>query len=410
MPFVLQVETVEPCGDRAVIDDWRKRNIAGLTAAHSAAGKHQFVVVDFRPLAAEVEAGAQGVAIEQPIAGVALQTAGPTAAEDSRRGAVVDQVALVIGIKRQCGVTAEGGELVVKPRPERSLPGQHTVVILLELIFVKVYRRIERHTRQLVDLRLTGTVGNLEMIDGGPGNQAEALRGAQEIREVPKPLTLVGLVVIGAGTRGRRLHAQLVLQILACKVIVEIFFGAAELEAGLQRRVLAAVQVEVAAAEAQAAAGMDVDYGSGLVAVLSRQSTGQKVDALGEAGIVDLAEIAADTLRHLDTVDAVLDVAVLAAHMNLAVSVLGYTGRLQEHLVERGVVALGQVPDGLAAEAIDAAAGLRRQFIACRFQPLGDHRQAQRLLRLHRQRQLYCALLSHRYDFNGGLEVLPGRD
>jgi hypothetical protein len=117
--------------------------------------------------------------------------------------------------------------------------------------------------------------------------------------------------------------------------------------------------MSMSAIEAGAALGMHVDHRGGLVAVLRGQSTGQEVDTLGEARIVNLAEVAADPLRELYAVDAVLDVGVLAAHVDLTVGILRHARRLQDHLVEGSIVALRQALERLTAEVIDAAPGFR---------------------------------------------------
>src|SRR5579875_59500 len=247
MPFVLNIDTVKPCRNGPIVHDGRQWYIAELITHCVAARENPFVIVDFRPFPAEIKTGVHRVGISQMIAAVALHTAGPTAAKNSRGRAVVYQISRVIGVKRKCRIAAEAGQLIVE-LPNRSLPRQHAVIILLKLIFRQVGRGIIGHPKQLVDLRLIGIVGDLKIIDGSPGYKADPLRRGQKIRKITETLPLVGLVMVGAGTRGRRLDSQLTLQVLARYVVIQIALGAADLEAGLKRGVLAPVHIDIAAA------------------------------------------------------------------------------------------------------------------------------------------------------------------
>ena len=111
-----------------------------------------------------------------------------------------------------------------------------------------------------------------------------------------------------------------------------------------------------------------------------------------------------DSFGKLDAVDPVLEVGVLAADMDLAVGILRDAGRLQHHLVQRRVVTLRQIMNRLLVETVDAAAGLGRQAVARHVEPFGDHRQAQGLLRGHRQRQFPGLSRADRRNLDGGLE------
>ena len=61
-------------------------------------------------------------------------------------------------------------------------------------------------------------------------------------------------------------------------------------------------------------------------------------------------------LGQLHAVEPVLQVAVVAAHMELAEAVLGDARRAQQHLVERRVVARGMVSMALAGEIVAGCA------------------------------------------------------
>ena len=64
--------------------------------------------------------------------------------------------------------------------------------------------------------------------------------------------------------------------------------------------------------------------------------------------------------RQLHAVEPVLHVAVVAAHVDLAETVLHHAGRAQQHLVEGRILALRDVLDDALAEVVDrgAEAGL----------------------------------------------------
>ena len=96
----------------------------------------------------------------------------------------------------------------------------------------------------------------------------------------------------------------------------------------------------------------------------------------------------AHALGHDDAVDAVLHLEMLVADVDRAVGeiVLIDARRLQQHLVERQVLAAGQILDRLGREAVGRGADLRLDADARRLEPLG--RDGDFLLRLGRRRRL----------------------
>ncbi len=60
----------------------------------------------------------------------------------------------------------------------------------------------------------------------------------------------------------------------------------------------------------------------------------------------------------------ILKIGVVAAHMQPAVGILHHARCLQQHLVDRGGRAQGQLGDGLLVDHVLAAAGIRRERIA----------------------------------------------
>ena len=88
--------------------------------------------------------------------------------------------------------------------------------------------------------------------------------------------------------------------------------------------------------------GLDVHHAGGLEPILRRQRTGDQRHAVGKAGLERLAEHR-QPLRQFDAVEPVLHVGMLAAQVDLAETVLRHAGGLEQHLVERRVVSLGNV-------------------------------------------------------------------
>ena len=85
-------------------------------------------------------------------------------------------------------------------------------------------------------------------------------------------------------------------------------------------------------------------------------------------------------LGQFDAVQPVLHVGVLAAQMDLAEAVLRHAGRLEQHLVERGVGALRNVLQCLRREIIGRGAETGLDLLACDVELFGDdikvHRKA----------------------------------
>ena len=131
------------------------------------------MIVDLGALGVEEAAYPNRMLIEAVVGRIDLDTVCKIAAENLRRGAVVDQVARVIGIERDGGIAAERCDLIVDVRPDRSLERKHAEVVLLELVLGNVARRIDRDARERVHLRLIGVGGNPEVIDRGSGDETE---------------------------------------------------------------------------------------------------------------------------------------------------------------------------------------------------------------------------------------------
>src|SRR5277367_2403805 len=100
------------------------------------------MIVDLGPLCVEISAEPKRMTGDSVVSSIELESVAPVAAENLRCGAVVDQIAGVIGIESNGRVTAERRELVVDIRSDGSLQRQHVEVVLLELVFAHFRRRI----------------------------------------------------------------------------------------------------------------------------------------------------------------------------------------------------------------------------------------------------------------------------
>ena len=203
-------------------------------------------------------------------------------------------------------------------RPDHSLERKHAEVVLLELAFVNVARRIDRDARERVHLRLTGVVGNLEVIDRGSRDETEPGRRVEEVGEVAEGRTLVAGIVDRGRPGSRWLDAAIGVQVLGRDEVAELVLRAAVLEARLLGVSLSAVEVHVAAIVEQAVLGLDVDDSSGAQAELGRQRPGEQADALGEARAQRLPE-SRDSFGKLDAIDSVLKIGMVAANVELPV-------------------------------------------------------------------------------------------
>jgi hypothetical protein len=99
--------------------------------------------------------------------------------------------------------------------------------------------------------------------------------------------------------------------------------------------------------------------------VLRGQGAGEQRQIPDNAGVEDLPE-GADAVGQHDAVDAVLQVGVLVAHMQFAARrrILGHARKLQQHLVQRRVVALRQRLDLLMVDLMDGRAAGRGDILA----------------------------------------------
>ncbi len=227
-------------------------------------------------------------------------------------------------------------------------------------------RRVVREVRVLA-----GAVGDLEGLLRGAEDQRHPVGRIQDVVEVAERLDLVAVVVQRVGAAVRRFDADAGVQEAARHERAVGAPRAAVFEARLDLVVAAAVDRDVPAV-LEAALGGDVDHAGRAQAVLGRQGAGDQLDVGGQARAQGLAEHR-KALGQDHVVQPVLHVGVVAADMQLAEGVLHHARRLQDHLVQRHVLAARQDVDHLLGQRIGGGAQRRLHHLARLVQPLGRH-------------------------------------
>src|SRR5580693_6112774 len=235
------------------------------------------------------------------ISRVELKTVAPVAAKNPRRGAIVDQVANVVGVESNRRVSGEWCDLVIDIVPDDSLQRQHVEVILLELVLPDFRRRIDRHPCQREHLRLIRVRWNLKVIDRGAREQAQPRGRIKIVRKVPEPRSLVAGIMNRRGSGRRRLDSAIGAEILPRHVIAEVALCPAILKARLRGPALPAVKIHVGDRVEQPILGLNIDDSCRAEAVLSRERACQQAYRLREAWTEHLPE-ACYALGKLDPV------------------------------------------------------------------------------------------------------------
>ncbi len=176
--------------------------------------------------------------------------------------------------------------------------------------------------------------------------------------------------------RRRIFYSEIAAEIAPGHEILGLAGGAAIFETRRDGSVAAAIDADAAGVVEGVGLGLDVEDTRGAQAVLRGQCAGQQRKAADDAGIEDLPE-SADAVGEHNAVDAVRQIGVLVAHMQLAAGrrVLGDAGHLQQHLVELCVGALRHCLDGLMVDLIGVGADWTNDVLASRVQFLVVPRQ-----------------------------------
>ena len=101
------------------------------------------------------------------------------------------------------------------------------------------------------------------------------------------------------------------------------------------------------------------------------QGAGNQRHGIGEARLQRLAEDI-DPLRQLHSVDPVLQIGVIAAHMDLPERILRDPRSLEQQLIQRLIVALRLRLDRLPIEIVDRGAKPRLNLLASNVELFGD--------------------------------------
>src|SRR4029077_7353090 len=109
--------------------------------------------------------------------------------------------------------------------------------------------------------------------------------------------------------------------------------------------------------------GVDVDYAGVAKTELRRQRARDERDVIGETRFEFLAETR-NAFRQEHVVDAVFQVGVLAADVQLPERILRHAGKAQDGLVERRVFALGLRIQAVGTDRITRGAEARDDLFA----------------------------------------------
>lgn len=142
-----------------------------------------------------------------------------------------------------------------------------------------------------------------------------------------------------AGAVGRVVDAEVIVHVGGNDKVLQLPAGSTQLQGRFQGIVAAPIERNFAAVELGARLRGDVDDARGAVAELGRQRARQDAHRLDHPGIDFLAKTV-ESFRQEDAVDAVLDIAVVAADVHFPKFLLDHAGRLQQHLLKGGVFAL----------------------------------------------------------------------
>ena len=192
--------------------------------------------------------------------------------------------------------------------------------------------------------------------------EGDAIRIADDMVDIAEGAELIGLVVDGAGAAVDVFDALVAVFVIArdeprCRTR-----ATRQAEAGLNGAQRAAMDAE-GGAVFQARFGGDVDDACRAQAILRGQRAGDEVHLVDQAGAERLAEHRY-ALGQDHPVQAVLHAVMLVADVELAELVLTDAGHLQDDVVDRLIVAAGQVLNRLIGQRIGRCAKRRLDAFA----------------------------------------------
>ena len=320
------------------------RGIAG--AVHGEDGRRGLGVDG---LVEERESCAERVPVPELQAAVALDAPGVKGATHVAGHPVEIEIAHRVGHEVHAALAAECRHLVVEVA-RSALVGRDSVKVLLVLVFVEL-RRVEgaRQPWVAVGGGARGQprgVGDLEAAARGAAHEGQAAVAVEDVGEVGERLVLVRGVVNGVGAPGRVLDPEFVVVVACVRKVAEIAAGAAGLDARAHGAEAPSVERGLAALVEPAGLRLDVDDPRTCGSRTGPGGARDQLHALDESRI-ELEPESGDAFGKEHVVDAVLEIGVFAAHVQVAVRrrVLGDARRAQENLAERRVDPPWQVED-----------------------------------------------------------------
>ena len=244
------------------------------------------------------------------------------------------------------------------------LIGKDVELVELALLLVEFCRIEVRDAERSESGSLAGIVGDLIIAIRNPAHEGEAALRVEQGGEIEESFLLRGVVVDGVIGRRRIFDADAAAEITSGHEILGLADRAAIFSRCREGAVAAAIDADATAVVEGVGLGLDVEHAGGAQAVLGRQRAGNQRHAADDSGVDDLSE-SADAVRQHDAVDAILQVGVLVADVQVAARsrILRYARSLQQRLVERRIGALRQRFQTLLAHLVGAGAGRRVQIV-----------------------------------------------
>src|SRR5439155_2123411 len=354
--------------DPGVVDD-PERNGTRL-APHGVGRKNARPVLDGGGAALKVPAGPDGVLVRQVIRGVDLPAIRKAAANDVGRDAVEDAVEIVLRRKRELRIPAEARQLVVELRL-RPLQGEHVVVVLFALPIANVDRGERSRVIDPLQLERVGDPprrGEPEVYDRFASQEGEAGIRVQQVRQVHEGSSLLGVSTVRRRPWSRRLDEAVTPVVRAGSVVAELALRTAELQRWRERPPLPAIEIKVGNGISEAVLRPNIDHAGSPQSVLSRKRPGYQAEVVRKPRGKNLGE-SVDTLGQRDSVEPILEIGMVAAHMKLPEGVLRDAGSLEDHVVKRGVLPARQLLHILLGETVRARARRRVHIVPGALEP-----------------------------------------
>ena len=193
-----------------IIDD-PERRCAGLVAI-GIDRKNQSGGIDGCVLFRENKTAAERVFVVEFVARIEFGAVREDVAINARSNAIEDQIADVVGTKKDGTITIENRSLEIEIA-RLLLIGQNFVSVIFRLVLIQ-FRRVECSSSHVVEhWRLPWAVGDLKIIVVVADDEREPARIVDKVREVAEFLELIRVVVNWAAAAGGVFDSYAVVQI-----------------------------------------------------------------------------------------------------------------------------------------------------------------------------------------------------